>query len=133
MYSLCFNSSPTIFGGYGGANWVSDLDSSKSRNGYVFSLGGAIISWRSAKQNVITWSTMEMELVALDSLQCGRMAQGFVSKSSLTGQANSSYVSALDNQATIAKINSEKCNKKSNKLVELRYDVKDSRKMLSLL
>jgi hypothetical protein len=34
---------------------------------YVFTLGGATVLWRSCKQTILTRSTMEAELTALDT------------------------------------------------------------------
>ena len=34
---------------------------------YVFTLGGGVISWSSCKQTILTRSTMEAELTALDT------------------------------------------------------------------
>ena len=36
------------------------------RSGYVFTLGGDAVTWRSTKQNIIARSTMESEFVALE-------------------------------------------------------------------
>ena len=49
------------------------MKDSKSTSGYVFTLGGAAVSWKSSKQTVITRSTMESEFVALD--KCGEEAE----------------------------------------------------------
>jgi hypothetical protein len=35
--------------------------------GYVFTIGGAAVSWRSCKQTILTKSTMEAELIAFES------------------------------------------------------------------
>ncbi|KAK8609373.1 hypothetical protein V6N13_061822 [Hibiscus sabdariffa] len=51
---------------YYDANWVSDNDEVSSTSGYVFTLGGAAISWKSSKQTCIARSTMESEFLALD-------------------------------------------------------------------
>nr|GEW16034.1 retrotransposon protein, putative, Ty1-copia subclass [Tanacetum cinerariifolium] len=48
------------------ANWISDIKDSRSTSGYVFTLGGAAISWKSSKQTVIAKSTIESEFTALD-------------------------------------------------------------------
>ncbi|GJS83179.1 retrovirus-related pol polyprotein from transposon TNT 1-94 [Tanacetum coccineum] len=53
------------------ANWISDIKDSRSTSGYVFTLGGAAISWKSSKQTVIAKSMMESEL--LD--KCGEKAK----------------------------------------------------------
>ncbi|KAL2542085.1 Ribonuclease H-like domain containing protein [Abeliophyllum distichum] len=42
------------------------MKDSKSTSGYVFTLGGAAVSWKSSKQTCIARSTMESEFIALD-------------------------------------------------------------------
>jgi hypothetical protein len=52
------------------ANWASDLDTRKSTTGYVFTMCGAAISWRSRRQPTVAASTTEAEYMALfDSVQ----------------------------------------------------------------
>jgi hypothetical protein len=58
---------PSVLEGFSDANWISDSDQMKSTSGYVFTLAGGVVSWRSSKQTVSTHSTKEAELVALDS------------------------------------------------------------------
>ncbi|KAK4386157.1 hypothetical protein Sango_2486300 [Sesamum angolense] len=50
--------------GFCDANWVTDNDEVSSTCGYVFTLCGGVISWKSAKQTCIARSTMESELIA---------------------------------------------------------------------
>ncbi|GKA75308.1 retrovirus-related pol polyprotein from transposon TNT 1-94 [Tanacetum coccineum] len=57
---------PPVLEGYCDANWISNHNEGKSTSGYVFTLGGAAVSWKSSKQTVNTRSTMEAEFVALD-------------------------------------------------------------------
>ena len=52
--------------GYCDANWISDADELYATSGYVFSLGGGDVSWKSCKQTILTKSTIEAELTALD-------------------------------------------------------------------
>ena len=42
------------------------MKDTKSTSGYVFTLGGAAVSWKSSKQMCIARSTMESEFIALD-------------------------------------------------------------------
>nr|GEW92003.1 hypothetical protein [Tanacetum cinerariifolium] len=42
---------------------------SRLSSGYVFTLGGAAISWKSSKQTIIAKSTMESEFIALDECE----------------------------------------------------------------
>jgi hypothetical protein len=55
-----------VIEGHCDANWISDTKDSQATSGYVFTLGGAAISWKSSKQTVIARSTMESEFIALD-------------------------------------------------------------------
>ena len=53
--------------GYSDSNWISDADEIKATSGYVFTHGGGAVPWKSCKQTILTRSTMEAELTALDT------------------------------------------------------------------
>jgi hypothetical protein len=44
--------------GYSDADYAGDKDERKSTTGYVFTLAGGAISWRSCKQTIVASSTM---------------------------------------------------------------------------
>ena len=67
-YGLHFTRNPHVLEGYCDANWISDSKDSKSISGYVFTLGGAAVSWKSSKQTCIARSTIESEFIALDKV-----------------------------------------------------------------
>ncbi|XP_039120143.1 secreted RxLR effector protein 161-like [Dioscorea cayenensis subsp. rotundata] len=50
--------------GYSDSDFAGFLDSRKSTSGYVFTMAGGVISWRSAKQSLVASSTMEAEFIA---------------------------------------------------------------------
>jgi len=50
-----------VLEGYSDANWIFDSNETKSTSGYVFTLGGGVVTWRSARQTIIARSTMESE------------------------------------------------------------------------
>ena len=50
--------------GYTDTDFESDRESRKSTSGYVFTLGGGAISWRSVKQSSIADSTMEAKYIS---------------------------------------------------------------------
>ena len=50
--------------GYTDSDFQGDIDSRKSTSGYVFTLNGGAICWRSVKQTCVTDSTTEAEYVA---------------------------------------------------------------------
>jgi hypothetical protein len=66
-YRIHYSGYPAVLEGYSNANWISDVDDLYDTSGYVFTLGGATVSWRSCKQTILTRSTMEAELAALDT------------------------------------------------------------------
>ena len=49
-WCLHFNKFPAILEGFCDANWVIDNDEVNSTSGYLFTLEGGMISWKSAKQ-----------------------------------------------------------------------------------
>ena len=55
-----------VLEGYCDSNGISDTKDSKSTSGYLFTLGGGAVSWKSSKQTCIARSPMEFELIALD-------------------------------------------------------------------
>ena len=65
-WCLHFYKFPAVLEGFCDANWVTDNDEVSSTSGYVFTLGGGAISWKSSKQTCIARSTMESEFIALD-------------------------------------------------------------------
>jgi uncharacterized membrane protein len=56
---------PAVLEGYSDANWISDMNELYAMSGYVFTHGGVAVSWRSCKQTILTWSTMEARLTTL--------------------------------------------------------------------
>jgi hypothetical protein len=48
-YGIHYSGFPAVLEGYSDANWTSDLDELYATSGYVFTLGGAVVSWRSCK------------------------------------------------------------------------------------
>ena len=64
---------PTVLEGYTDASWLTERDDHISTSGWIFTLGGGSISWRSKKQTLIADSTMAAEFVALAS--CSKEAE----------------------------------------------------------
>ena len=51
--------------GYCDSDFAGDLDKSRSTSGYVFTVGGNAVSWRSCLQSVVALATTEAEYMAL--------------------------------------------------------------------
>jgi hypothetical protein len=66
-YGIHYTGYARVLEGYSDSNWISDADEIKATSGYVFTLGGGAVSWKSCKQTILTRSTMEAELTALDT------------------------------------------------------------------
>ncbi|XP_074289349.1 secreted RxLR effector protein 161-like [Silene latifolia] len=64
--SLHYGKFRAVLEGYCDANWVSRNDEMCSTSGYVFTLGGGVISWKYAKQTCIARSTMESEFIVIE-------------------------------------------------------------------
>src|SRR5262249_29800595 len=65
--SLHFGKFPGVLEGYSDASWIAENSGSNGITGYVFTLGGGSVAWRSAKQTILSRSTFEAELCALDT------------------------------------------------------------------
>ena len=50
------------------SDWAGCLDTRKSTTGYVLMLNGALVSWKSKRQNVVALSSAEAEFMAASSL-----------------------------------------------------------------
>ena len=48
-YGLQYTRYPSVIEGFSDANWIFDSLESKSTSGYIFTLGGGAISWKSSK------------------------------------------------------------------------------------
>ena len=48
-YGLHYTRYPLVLEGFNDANWITDSMETKLTSGYVFTLGGAAVSWKSSK------------------------------------------------------------------------------------
>ncbi|XP_056857206.1 secreted RxLR effector protein 161-like [Raphanus sativus] len=60
--------------GFSDPDYSTDLDKRRSMTGYVFQVGGNIMSWRSALQHVIALSTTEAEYMTLSEATKERLS-----------------------------------------------------------
>ncbi|KAG9440057.1 hypothetical protein H6P81_020222 [Aristolochia fimbriata] len=123
-YGIHYSGLPTVLEGYSDANWISDSDETKSTSGFVFTLGGGAVAWKSSKQTLITKSTMEAEMVALE-LAGGEAEwlRSLLSEIPLLDKPIPAILINCDNQATIMKVKSKNHNSKSSRHIELRYKI----------
>eukprot|EP00253_Pinus_taeda_P033050 PITA_33050 len=62
--ALCFGGSNISLQGYVDADMAGDKDNRRSTIGYVFTVGGTIVSWVSKLQRVVALSTTDADYVA---------------------------------------------------------------------
>ena len=120
-YGIHYTGYPRVLEGYCDANWISDSEEIYTTSGYVFSLGGGAISWKSCKQIVLTRSTMKVELTALDT--AGVEAE-WLCELLMDLPVVEKPIPAIsmncDNQTVIIKVNSSRDNMKSIRRVKRR-------------
>jgi hypothetical protein len=120
-YGVHYTGYPRVLEGYSDANWISDADESKATSGYVFTLGGGAVSWKSCKQTIITRSTMEAELTALDTATVeAEWLRELLMDLPVVEKQLPSILMNCDNQTVIVKVNSSKDNMKSSRHVKRR-------------
>ncbi|GJR09445.1 retrovirus-related pol polyprotein from transposon TNT 1-94 [Tanacetum coccineum] len=104
-YGLHYDRYHAVIKGYSDANWISDIKDSRSTSGYVFTLGGAAISWKSSKQTVIAKFTIESEFIAAYSTMYNRKSRHICHRHNSirqllsTGVISIYYVKSKDNIA----------------------------------
>ena len=52
-YGIHYFGFPLVLEEFSDANWISDFDETKATSGYVFTLGGGVVAWKSTKQTLI--------------------------------------------------------------------------------
>ena len=127
-YGLHYSKYPAVLEGHCDANWISDADDTKATSGYLFTLGGGAVSWKSCKQTIITRSTMEAELTALDTATVeAEWLRELLMDLPVVEKPIPAIPMNCDNQTVIVKVNSSKDNMKSSRHVKRR--LKTVRKM----
>jgi hypothetical protein len=120
-YGLHYSGDPAVLEGYSDSNWISDADEIKATSGYVFTLGGGAVSWKSCKQTILTRSTMEAELTALDTATVeAEWLRELLMDLPVVEKPVPAILMNCDNQTVIAKVNSSKDNMKSSRHVKRR-------------
>ena len=105
--------------GYSDSDWGEDTTTRKSTTGYVFTLGGAAISWSSKRQPTVALSSMEAEYMAA----CGTTQEAIFIKGLLRDlhhEQRSATIIFQDNQGAIRLENDAMTNKRS-KHIDIKY------------
>jgi hypothetical protein len=107
---------PTVLEGYCDTNWISDADEIYATSGYVISLEGGIVSWKSRKQTVLTRLIIKAELTTLDTASVeAEWLRELLMDLPVVEKPVPAISMNCDNQTVIIKINSSKDNMKSTR------------------
>jgi hypothetical protein len=120
-YRIHYSGYPAVLEGYSDANWISDEDEMYATSGYVFTLSGAAVSWRSCKQTILMRSTMEAELAALDTTTVeANWLHELLMDLPIVEKPLPAILMNCDNQTVIVKVDSSKNNMKSSRHIKRR-------------
>jgi hypothetical protein len=120
-YVIHYTGNPRVLERYSDSNWISNADEIKATSGYVFTLGGGAVSWKSYKQTILTRSTMEAELTTLDTATVkAEWLRELLTDLPMVEKPITVIPMNRDNQTVIVKVNSSKDNMKSSRHVKRR-------------
>ena len=109
----------TTLTGFSDSDWAGDLERRKSTTGYLFTLGGAAISWNSKKQQTVALSSTEAEYMAA----CAASQEAMHLKALLNdlGHTQEDPITIrMDNQGAIIIANDPMSNRRT-KHIDIRY------------
>jgi hypothetical protein len=112
------STNPTSLIGYSDASFADDKITRRSTGGYLFKMSNGAISWRSKKQEIVTLSTAEAELVSL--CDASKEALWFRNLVLEVEERNLPIIVYEDNQSTILLAEEDPYRDRS-KHIDLRY------------
>src|SRR3954471_18342860 len=87
--------------GYRDASFMTDHDDFKSQSGYVFTLNGGAVSWKSFKKNTVADSTMDAEYIgASEAAKEGIWVRNFIIELDVVPSARDPLELYSDNTGT---------------------------------
>jgi hypothetical protein len=120
-FGIHYSRHPAMLDEYSDANWISNIDQIYATIGYVFTLGGGAVSWRSCKQTILIKSTIETELTALDTASVEvEWLRELLSDLPVVKKSIPAILMNCDNRTVITKVNNVKDNVKSTRYVKRR-------------
>ena len=120
-YMLVYRADDLVSFGYTDSDFQADRDERKSTSGYVFTLSGGAISWRSVKQSYIADSTMEAEYVAASEASKEAVwLRKFLTELGVVPNMDKPIVLYCDNSGAVSQCK-EPRNHKKGKHIERKY------------
>ncbi|KAL1294051.1 hypothetical protein AAHE18_19G113100 [Arachis hypogaea] len=118
---LIYGDSELILKGFTDASFASDKDDSKSTSGYVFTLNGGAVSWKSSKQATVADSTTEAEYIAAsEAAKEAVWMKKFINELDVVPSIKEPLPLLCDNNGAIAQAKEPRSHKKSKHILR-RY------------
>ncbi|KAL9230892.1 hypothetical protein vseg_006185 [Gypsophila vaccaria] len=112
--------------GYTDASFQTDRDDSKSQSGFVFTLNGAAISWKSSKQSVIADSTTESEYIAAsEAAKEAIWMRNFLQGLAVVPSAKEPITPFCDNSGAVFQAKEPKSSNKSRHVLRKAHLIRD--------
>ena len=112
--------------GFSDADWAGDVDDRKSTSGYIFSVGGAPVSWKSRKQNCVALSTAEAEYISLTiAAQKAIWLNCLLAELQLQKEPLESAIIYEDNQSAISMAKNPKFHDRSKHIAIKNHFIRD--------
>ena len=109
--------------GYTDASFMTDPDDFKSQSGFVFTLNGGAVSWKSSKQSTVADSTTEAEYIgASEASKEGFWIKKFITELGVVPSALDPVELYCDNSGAVAQAKEPRSHQKS-KHIERRYHI----------
>ncbi|KAL8089478.1 hypothetical protein AgCh_039085 [Apium graveolens] len=110
-----------VLEGYSDASWIAKKYGSNRVTGCVFTLAGGAVSWKSSRQTLITRSTFEAELCALDATGTeAEWLHGLMSMLPVVSKPLLANFVYCDSRTTIDKVRSVNYNAKTKRHIQVR-------------
>jgi len=112
--------------GYTDASFQTDRDDSKSQSGYVFTLNGAAVSWKSSKQSVTADSTTKAEYIAAsEAAKEALWIRQFLEGLKVVPAAEQAITLYCDNSGAIFQAKEPKSSNKSRHVLRKAHMIRD--------
>ena len=111
---LHFKKFPVVLEGFSDVDWNTLSNDSKATSGYIFSIAGGVVSWKSNKQTILAQSTMESELIALATAsEEASWLRNFLADTPLWERPTPAVLIHCDSTAAISRVQNRYYNCKS--------------------
>ena len=107
--------------GYSDSNYVGCQDSRRATSSYIYLLAGGAISWKSAKQTLVAFSTMAVEFVACyEASNHGLWLQNFVTRLRILEVIKRPLKLYCDNKSAVLYSNNNRSSSRS-KHIDIKF------------